>query len=153
MKLNKTLFNQYFPATDQTEHSLADLADNYLVVYFYPKDNTPGCTQEGKDFSVHYKKFIEAGANVVGISKDSAKKHDNFKTKFGFPFTLIADVDEKLCQAFDVIKEKSMYGKKYMGIERSTFILDSNGKVVEAWRKVKVADHVEAVLATLQQLP
>ena len=120
-----------------------------LVVYFYPRDNTPGCTSEGEDFRDNYKLFKKMKTEIFGVSKDSLKSHEGFKEKFKFPFELISDPDEKVCRIFDVIKEKSMYGKKYMGIERSTFLIDSNGKLIEEWRKVKVKGHVEEVLSAL----
>ena len=131
---------------DDQRVSLDDFGDRWLVLYFYPKDNTPGCTQEGKDFADVYDKFQSANTEIVGVSKDSIKKHSNFIEKYGFPFDLIADTEEELCQALDVIKEKSMYGKKFMGIERSTFIFDEQGRLTHEFRKVKVKGHVEEVL-------
>ena len=134
-------------ATTQNESlELASYQGKKLVMYFYPKDNTPGCTQEGKDFADVYDKFQSANTEIVGVSKDSIKKHSNFIEKYGFPFDLIADTEEELCQALDVIKEKSMYGKKFMGIERSTFIFDEQGRLTHEFRKVKVKGHVEEVL-------
>jgi peroxiredoxin Q/BCP len=123
-----------------------------VVVYFYPKDNTPGCTMEGAQFRDLYKKFEKAGAVVVGVSRDSLKSHENFKTKMAFPFDLIADADEKLCGQFDVIKMKNMYGRKVRGIERSTFVIDADGKLVREWRGVKVPGHAEEVLAAVKAL-
>jgi peroxiredoxin Q/BCP len=123
-----------------------------VVLYFYPKDNTPGCTTEGEQFRDAYKKFRKAGAIVVGCSRDSLKSHENFKAKMGFPFELISDADEKLCAQFDVIKMKNMYGKKVRGIERSTFVIDAGGKLVNEWRGVKVAGHVDAVLEAVKAL-
>ena len=123
-----------------------------VVVYFYPKDNTPGCTTEGEQFRDAYKKFRKAGAIVVGCSRDSLKSHENFKAKMGFPFELISDADEKLCAQFGVIKMKNMYGKKVRGIERSTFVIDASGKLVNEWRGVKVAGHVDAVLEAVEAL-
>jgi len=117
-----------------------------VVLYFYPKDNTPGCTTEGEQFRDASAKFRKAGAIIVGCSRDSLKSHDNFKAKMGFPFDLIADTDEKLCAQFDVIKMKNMYGKQVRGIVRSTFLIDSTGKLVNEWRGVKVAGHVQQVL-------
>ena len=123
-----------------------------VVLYFYPKDNTPGCTDEGKQFAALHKDFKKAGAVIAGISADSVKAHENFKAKFGFPFELLSDPDRKVCTLYDVIQEKSMYGKKYMGIERSTFLIDAKGVLRAEWRKVKVKDHAQAVLDALQAL-
>lgn len=123
-----------------------------LVVYFYPKDNTPGCTQEGQDFRDLYHEFEKAGAEVLGVSRDSVKSHDNFVAKYEFPFALLSDTDEALCQAFGVIKEKSLYGRKYMGVERSTFLFDNQGVLRREWRGVKVKNHAAEVLASLQSL-
>ena len=129
-----------------------EYAGNKLVVYFYPKDNTPGCTLEGQDFARLYAEFKKAGADVVGISKDSVKSHDNFCAKFGFPFALISDAEEKACDAFGAIVEKSLYGRKYMGIDRCTFLFDAKGKLVQQWRKVKTKGHAEAVLEAVKAL-
>ncbi|MDB5968940.1 MAG: peroxiredoxin [Hydrocarboniphaga sp.] len=121
-----------------------------LVVYFYPKDNTPGCTLEGQDFARLYPEFTKAGADIVGVSKDSVRSHDNFCAKFGFPFALIADTDEALCTAFGTIVEKTLYGRKYMGIDRSTWLFDAKGKLVNQWRSVKVKGHAEMVLEAVK---
>ncbi len=123
-----------------------------VVLYFYPKDNTPGCTTEGADFAAAHKKFAKAGAVVLGVSRDSLKSHQNFKTKMGFPFELISDPDEKLCEAFGVMKIKNMYGKQVRGVERSTFVIDGEGKLRHEWRGVKVPGHVDEVLAVVQTL-
>ncbi len=132
---------------------LSDFRDaQNVVLYFYPKDNTPGCTTEGQNFRDLYKKFKKYDTEILGVSKDSIKKHDNFIEKHSFPFALISDPDEKLCKLFDVIKEKNMYGKKYMGIERSTFLIDKSGKLAYEWRKVRVKGHVEDVLEQVQAL-
>ena len=125
---------------------LSDHKGETVVLYFYPKDNTPGCTTEGEQFRDASAKFRKAGAIIVGCSRDSLKSHDNFKAKMGFPFDLIADTDEKLCAQFDVIKMKNMYGKQVRGIVRSTFLIDGTGKLVNEWRGVKVAGHVQQVL-------
>ena len=117
------------------------------MIYFYPKDNTPGCTQEGQDFRDNYAKFKRAKTDILGVSRDSVRVHEGFKAKHEFPFDLLSDPDEKLCKLFDVIKLKKNYGREYMGIERSTFLIDSTGKLVAEWRKVKVKGHVEEVLA------
>ncbi len=140
------------PATGDRELSLADFKGQALVVYFYPRDNTPGCTQQGQDFRDHHDQFQAAGCEVVGISRDKASTHEKFAAKHEFPFPLLADTDEQLCGEFDVIKEKNMYGKKVMGIERSTFLFDANGKLVREWRKVRVPGHVEEVLEAVQGL-
>ena len=135
--------------TGKADFNLADYIGKRIVIYFYPRDNTPGCTSEGEDFRDNYKSFKKTKTEIFGVSKDSLKSHEGFKEKFKFPFELISDPEEKVCRIFDVIKEKSMYGKKYMGIERSTFLIDSNGKLIEEWRKVKVKGHVEEVLSAL----
>ncbi len=131
--------------------NLADFRGQWLVLYFYPKDSTPGCTTEGLDFNALYPKFRRAKAEVLGVSRDSVKSHRNFCTKQGFVFDLVSDADEALCRSFGVIKEKNMYGRKVMGIERSTFLLDPEGRVAESWRGVKVAGHAEAVLEALKK--
>ncbi|MFO1412585.1 MAG: peroxiredoxin [Burkholderiales bacterium] len=123
-----------------------------VVLYFYPKDNTPGCTTEGEQFRDAHKRFVKAGAVVVGVSRDSLKSHENFKAKMGFPFELISDPDEKLCAQFDVVKMKNMYGKQVRGIVRSTFLIDGAGKLVQEWRGVKVPGHVAEVLAAVEAL-
>lgn len=123
-----------------------------VVIYFYPKDNTPGCTMEGAQFRDLHKKFEKAGAVVVGVSRDSLKSHESFKAKMGFPFELISDEDEKLCKQFGVMKMKNMYGRKVRGIERSTFLIGPDGKLLREWRGVKVAGHGEEVLAAVEAL-
>jgi peroxiredoxin Q/BCP len=130
--------------------SLADYAGKWLVLYFYPKDSTPGCTTEGLDFNVLLPKFRKLGAEILGVSRDSLKSHRNFCDKQGFRFDLVSDADEKLCKAFGVIKPKKLYGREYIGIERSTFLLDPKGVVREAWRPVKVPGHAQAVLDALK---
>ncbi|MCJ8275991.1 MAG: peroxiredoxin [Bdellovibrionales bacterium] len=133
-------------ATNEEKVQLSKLKGQKVVIYFYPKDNTPGCTTESNDFSANYKKFQKAGAEIFGVSRDSMTSHEKFKSKFDFPFELISDPEEELCEIFDVIKEKNMYGKKVMGIERSTFVIDENGKLIKEWRKVRVPGHVDEVL-------
>lgn len=123
-----------------------------LVLYFYPKDNTPGCTAEGSDFRDNYKAFKNAGCEVFGISRDSLKSHGNFKAKMKFPFELLSDADEAVCQLFGVMKQKNMYGKKVRGIERSTFVLDAQGVLAREWRGVKVPGHVQEVLNFVKAL-
>ncbi|MFO3704317.1 peroxiredoxin [Xanthomonas codiaei] len=130
--------------------TLRHYAGKWLVLYFYPKDSTPGCTTEGLDFNALLPQLKKAGAAVLGVSRDSVKSHDNFCAKQGFAFPLVSDGDEALCRAFDVIKEKNMYGKQVLGIERSTFLLSPEGRIVQQWRKVKVAGHADAVLAALK---
>ncbi|MCC5868639.1 MAG: peroxiredoxin [Gammaproteobacteria bacterium] len=139
-------------ATGDQTISLAGLKGKKVVLYFYPKDNTPGCTTEGQDFAASHAKFKRAGAVVFGVSRDSLKSHENFRAKFDFPFDLISDADESLCQLFGVIKEKNMYGRKVMGVERSTFLIDGDGKLAQEWRGVKVKGHVEEVLAAVKGL-
>ena len=123
-----------------------------VVLYFYPKDSTPGCTMEGAQFRDLHRKFEKAGAVVVGVSRDSLKSHENFKGKMGFPFELISDEDEKLCKQFGVMKMKNMYGRKVRGIERSTFLIGPDGKLAREWRGVKVPGHAEEVLTAVQAL-
>lgn len=131
---------------------LSALKGKKVVLYFYPKDDTPGCTTEGCDFAAAHKKFEKAGAVILGVSRDSLKSHQGFKSKMGFPFELISDPDEKLCEAFGVMKMKNMYGKQVRGVERSTFVIDADGKLRREWRGVKVPGHVDEVLAFVQSL-
>ncbi len=147
IELNKKVPNFTAAATGDKDISLSDFKGRNLVIYFYPKDNTPGCTQEGQDFRDNYTKFKRAKTDILGVSRDSVRVHEGFKAKHEFPFDLLSDPDEKLCKLFDVIKLKKNYGREYMGIERSTFLIDSTGKLVAEWRKVKVKGHVEEVLA------
>ena len=139
-------------ATDEQSFRLSELRGRNVVLYFYPKDNTPGCTTEGQDFRDHYEEFENLNTVILGVSRDDIKSHESFKTKQCFPFDLIADTDEELCRAFDVIKEKNLYGKKSMGIERSTFIIDEHGVLRREYRKVKVDGHVLAVLRDLREI-
>jgi peroxiredoxin Q/BCP len=140
------------PSTGGGTFKRSDLRGKKLVVYFYPKDNTPGCTVEGGDFRERYKEFAKAGAEVVGISRDSLKSHEGFKAKMKFPFELLSDADEQVCTLFGVMKMKNMYGKKVRGIERSTFVLDGEGAIAREWRGVKVPGHVEEVLNFVKTL-
>ena len=140
------------PATGGAKWRLADGAGSSLVVYFYPKDATTGCTQEGEAFRDLYPKFRKARVEIVGVSPDSVASHERFKAKYGFPFALLSDEDKAVCQLFDVWKEKSMYGRKYMGVERSTFLIDGKGVLRREWRKVKVPGHAEEVLAAAAKL-
>ena len=139
------------PATGGT-FNLAEHRGRPLVLYFYPKDNTPGCTMEGTQFRDLHKKFEKAGVTVVGVSRDSLKSHESFKSKMKFPFELISDADERLSTQFGVIKMKNMYGRQVRGIERSTFLIGADGKVVREWRGVKVPGHAEEVLAAAKAL-
>ena len=134
------------------EFSLSAQKGHPVILYFYPKDNTPGCTVEGAQFRDLHKQFVKLGAIVVGVSRDSLKSHENFKSKMAFPFELISDADEKLCSQFGVIKMKNMYGKKVRGIERSTFLIGPDGKLVREWRGVKIPGHVEEVLDAVRAL-
>lgn len=130
---------------------LKDYADGWLVLYFYPKDSTPGCTTEGIDFNALLPKFKKAGATVLGVSRDSIKSHQNFCAKQGFRFDLVSDGDEALCNAFGVIKPKKLYGREYVGVERSTFLIDPTGVIAQSWRPVKVPGHAQAVLDALKE--
>lgn len=132
---------------------LAGRPAKYTVLYFYPKDNTPGCTTEAMAFRDHHEELAALGAVVFGISRDSLRSHENFKAKLGLPFELISDPEEHVCNQFDVMKMKNMYGKKVRGVERSTFVIDADGKVVKEWRGVKVNDHVNEVLEFLKSQP
>jgi thioredoxin-dependent peroxiredoxin len=139
-------------ATGDQTIRLSELQGKNVVLYFYPKDNTPGCTLEGQDFRDHYSEFQALNCIVLGVSRDSVRVHENFKAKQAFPFDLLSDPDEQLCELFDVMKMKTLYGKKVRGIERSTFLVDKEGKLAYAWRKVKVKGHVEVVLEKLTEL-
>ena len=137
--------------SNKTISNKALLGKNF-VLYFYPKDSTPGCTTEGQDFRDHYKEFLKSNTEIIGISRDSIKSHENFKEKQSFPFELLSDPDEKTCNAFDVMKMKSMYGRQYMGVDRCTFLINKAGKVIKEWRSVKVAGHVKEVLEEAKKL-
>ena len=137
---------------DGSDLKSTDLKGKYVVIYFYPKDSTPGCTKEGEDFRDFHKEFKKNDSLIFGVSRDSVASHEKFKKKYNFPFNLISDEEESLCNIFDVIKEKNMYGRKYMGIERSTFLIDKKGVLVHEWRKVKVKNHAQEVLDTLKNI-
>ncbi len=139
-------------ATGEQTIKLSDLKGKNIVIYFYPKDSTPGCTTEGQDFRDNNTKFKRRNTAILGVSRDSIKSHENFKSKQKFNFDLLSDPDEELCEMFDVIKMKNMYGKKVRGIERSTFLIDEKGVLRKEWRKVKVAGHIEEVLETIKGL-
>ena len=140
------------PATGDQTISLSALRGHPVVLYFYPKDNTPGCTNDTRDFGALYPEFEKLGCRVFGISRDSIKSHENFKAKLELPFDLLSDADELACQAFDVIKMKNMYGKQVRGIERSTFVIDRDGRICREWRKLKVDGHAAAVLEFVKTL-
>ena len=143
---DKAVSDFVLPATGGKEFRLSAVKSKLLVLYFYPKDNTPGCTTEGAQFRDLYPRFQKAGCSVAGVSRDSLKSHENFKAKMGFPFELLSDEDEKICKQFGVMKMKNMYGKKVRGIERSTFVLDRDRVLRREWRGVKVPGHAQEVL-------
>jgi peroxiredoxin Q/BCP len=150
--LGKKVKNFSLPATGDKTFSLNELKGKNVVLYFYPKDSTPGCTLEGQGFRDAKAKFSRANTVILGVSRDSLKSHENFCAKQNFNFDLLSDADETLCKQFDVIKEKNMYGKKVMGIERSTFLIDASSVLQREWRKVSVNGHVEEVLAAAKAL-
>ena len=152
IKINRKINKFKASATSEQEIDSQNLIGQNYVIYFYPKDNTPGCTQEGEDFRDLYKEFKKLKTEIYGVSRETLKSHEGFKAKFDYPFELISDPDEKLCKLFDVMKEKSMYGKKYIGIERSTFLVDKEGKLSAEWRKVKVPGHVDEVLEAVKKI-
>ena len=152
VKINTKIKKFKVSATNELEIDSTDLIGKSYVIYFYPKDNTPGCTQEGEDFRDLYKEFKKLKTEIYGVSRDSLKSHEGFKEKYKYPFELISDTEEKLCNLFDVIKEKNMYGKKYMGIERSTFLINKEGKLSAEWRKVKVSGHAAEVLEEVKKI-
>ncbi len=152
VSVGKRVENFTLPATGEQNLSLSDFSDRSLIIYFYPKDNTPGCTREGQDFRDLYPQFKKAGAEILGVSRDTVRTHGNFRKKHEFPFHLLSDSDELLCRQFDVIHQKKLYGRTYMGIERSTFLIDSAGVLQQEWRKVRVPGHAQAVLDALKAL-
>jgi peroxiredoxin Q/BCP len=151
-KIGSKIKDFSLPSSGGGTWSLKEAAGRKLVIYFYPKDMTAGCTRESQDFRDHYAAFRKAGIEIVGVSRDSVKSHDKFTEKEKLPFPLLADEDEKLCKQFDVIQEKTLYGRKYLGIERSTFLLDATGILRREWRKVKVPGHAEEVLEAAKSL-
>jgi peroxiredoxin Q/BCP len=151
-EIGKKIPNFELPATSETTVSPKSLKGSKVVIYFYPKDSTPGCTTEGQDFRDNFGAFEKANTVILGVSRDGMKSHENFKAKHEFPFELISDKDETLCRMFDVIKEKNMYGRKVLGIERSTFLVDEKGVLRREWRKVKVKGHVDEVLEAAASL-
>ena len=151
-KLNRVVADFSCDATGDKKIRLKELRGQNVVLYFYPKDSTPGCTLEGQDFRDLHSKFRRQKTVILGVSRDSIASHEKFKAKQKFPFDLLSDPDEKLCNKFDVIKEKSLYGRKFMGVERSTFLIDKAGKLRHEWRKVKVKGHAQAVLDAVKTL-
>ena len=150
--IGKTVTDIELPATGDKTVKLSDFRGRPVILYFYPKASTPGCTQEGLDFKAAIAKFRRQSAVILGASRDSLKAQENFKQKQGFPFDLLSDTDERLCKAFDVIRMKSMYGRQVLGIERSTFLIDETGVLRQEWRKVKVKGHVDEVLEALKAM-
>ena len=152
VSIGKKVKNFKLPATGDQVISLSDYKGKRVVLYFYPRDSTPGCTTEGQDFRDAKGRFTRQNTVILGVSRDSLKSHENFTTKQKFNFELLSDSDEALCDQFDVIKMKNMYGKQVRGIERSTFLIDEKGVLQKEWRKLKVKDHVEEVLAAVKSL-
>ena len=152
VELNKTVSSFSLPATGEQTISLKSLKGQHVVLYFYPKDSTPGCTIEAQNFRDNMAKFKQQNAVILGVSRDKLRSHENFKATQNFKFDLLSDEDETLCKLFDVIKMKNMYGKKVQGIERSTFLIDKTGKLRQEWRKVKVDGHVDEVLIAVKAL-
>ncbi|SDR86919.1 peroxiredoxin Q/BCP [Halopseudomonas litoralis] len=152
IKPDSTLPDFTAQATSGKTITLSELTGKKLVLYFYPKDHTPGCTTQGQDFRDMHEQFLAADTLVLGVSRDSLRTHENFRTKQSFPFELISDSDESLCRLFDVIRKKKLYGKEYEGIERSTFLIDRKGVLRREWRKVKVPGHVAEVLQAAREL-
>ena len=150
--LNQAIPDFELPSTSGKTFKLSDYTGKKLIIYFYPKDNTPGCTNQSRDFRDHYAAFQACNTEIVGISRDGLKSHENFKAKFSFPFELLSDTEERACALFDVIKMKKLYGKEVRGIERSTFVIDEHGILIHEWRKVKVEGHVQQVLEFIQSL-
>ena len=149
---NRVVKNFKCAATGGKTIELKELRGSKVVIWFYPKDATPGCTTEGQNFRDLHAKFRRQNTVILGVSKDSIASHEKFKEKQGFPFDLLSDPEEKLCRQFDVIREKTLYGRKFMGIERSTFLIDEDGKLRKEWRKVKVKGHVDEVLESVKSL-
>lgn len=148
--INRVVKDFKCAATGGQTVRLKELRGQKVVIYFYPKDATPGCTTEGQDFRDLYRQFHKQNAVILGVSRDSLASHEKFKTKHEFPFELLSDPDEVLCTQFDVIREKTLYGRKFMGVERSTFLIDENGKLRQEWRKVKVKGHAAEVIEAVK---
>ena len=151
-RMNRVVGDFQAEATGDKSIRLKDLRGQNVVIYFYPKDSTPGCTTEGRDFSALHAKFGRANTVILGVSRDSIASHEKFKAKQGFKFDLLSDPDEALCKKFDVIHEKTLYGRKFMGVVRSTFLIDADGKLRKEWRNVKVKGHAEEVLEAAKSL-
>jgi len=149
LELNHVVPNFDLPGTSETNFSLKNYLGKLVVLYFYPRDSTPGCTNEGIDFTNLYQDFKKKNVEIFGISRDSIKSHEKFKEKYNFPFELLSDAEETACSLFDVIKLKNMYGKQVQGIERSTFLIDTEGKLINEWRGLKVPGHAEEVLNSI----
>ncbi|EIF6296751.1 peroxiredoxin [Clostridium perfringens] len=152
IEINKLAPDFKLMGSDGKEHSLSDYKGKNIVLYFYPKDNTAGCTTEACDFRDNIQNFHDLNAIILGVSRDSLASHDKFITKLSLPFVLLSDPDEIACKLYDVIKEKNMYGKKYMGVERSTFLINKEGILIEEFRKVRVKGHIEKVLDKLKEI-
>ncbi|HFD2046157.1 TPA: peroxiredoxin [Clostridium perfringens] len=152
IEINKLAPDFKLMGSDGKEHSLSDYKGKNIVLYFYPKDNTAGCTTEACDFRDNIQSFHDLNAIILGVSRDSLASHDKFITKLSLPFVLLSDSDETVCKLYDVIKEKNMYGKKYMGVERSTFLINKEGILIEEFRKVRVKGHIEKVLDKLKEI-
>lgn len=151
-RMNRVVSDFAADATGDKTIRLKDLRGQNVVIYFYPKDSTPGCTTEGRDFSALQARFKRANTVILGVSRDSLASHEKFKAKQGFKFDLLSDPDEVLCKKFDVIHEKTLYGRKFMGVVRSTFLIDADGKLRQEWRNVKVKGHAEEVLEAVKSL-
>ena len=152
IKVGSKVQNFSLEGTSNLQFKLNDFTGKNIIIYFYPKDSTPGCTNEGIDFKDLYESFKNLNAEIFGVSRDSLKSHENFKAKYHFPFELLSDPDEKACKLFDVIKMKNMYGKQVRGIERSTFIINIQGELIQEWRGVKVNGHVVEVLDFIKNI-
>jgi len=150
INLNDKVPNFQLQGTSNLSFNLTSFIDKYIIIYFYPKDSTPGCTNEGIDFKENINMFKKLNIEIFGISRDTIKSHENFKAKYNFPFELLSDTEEIACNLFDVIKMKNMYGKKLRGIERSTFLINPEGKLINEWRGVKVNGHIKEILEVLK---
>ena len=152
VKINEKIKDFEILLTGNKKAKLSDYQDKYLVLYFYPKASTPGCTTESCDFTELFPKFSQSNANILGVSKDTLKRQENFKEKYNFAFDLIADTEEEICNYFEVIQEKKNYGKTYMGIVRSTFVIDPDGKLIKHWDKIRVKGHAQEVYEFIESL-
>jgi len=152
VELDRAVPDFELPSTGETVFRLSEHKGKNILIYFYPKDNTPGCTLEGQQFRDHISEFSTHNTVIFGVSRDSVRVHENFKTKQQFPFELLSDADESVCQLFNVLHLKKNYGREYMGIVRSTFLIDTHGVLIHEWRNVKVKEHISDVLNTLRAL-